>query len=172
MTFFGDNLFKFGFFGLNCAGGMTPNWAPERWHADWNEVVAVSKLSDAAGVEFPLPIAKWRGLWGQADMWGRCCETFTQADALGMVTRHIGMFVTAHVSLITSAFAEKAMATVDHATNGRVGLNIVCGWNPEEFKPLGIALDGERHHGHGLISNYCVEPAAVGRKNVFVATNR
>jgi len=33
MQFFGENAFKFGVFGLNWAGGMTPSRAPERWRA-------------------------------------------------------------------------------------------------------------------------------------------
>jgi FMNH2-dependent dimethyl sulfone monooxygenase len=134
--FFGANRFKFGVFGLNCAGGMTPSRAPERWRADWEE--------------FLLPIAKWRGLGGEADMWGRSFETFTQAAALGALTKRTGIFVTAHVSLVTPAFAAKAIATIDHVTRGRAGLNIVCGWNPDEFKIHGIALDGEHRYSRGL----------------------
>ena len=129
---------------------MTPSRAPERWRADWDEMVAVAILADQAGIEFLLPIAKWHGLGGQADMWGRSFETFTQAAALGMVTKQMGIFVTAHVSLITAAFAAKAIATVDHATRGRSGLNIVCGWNPDEFKPHGITLEGEHRYDRGL----------------------
>ena len=106
--YFGANKYKFGVFGINCAGGMTPSRAPERWRADWDEMVAVAKLADEAGVEFLLPIAKWHGLGGEADMWGRSFETFTQAAALGALTKNIGVFVTAHVSLITAAFAAKA----------------------------------------------------------------
>ncbi len=149
-AFFGDNQFKFGLFGINCAGGMTPSRAPERWRADWDEMVAVAKLVDDAGVEFMLPIAKWHGLGGEADMWGRSFETFTQAGALGALTKRTGLFVTAHVSLITAAFAAKAIATVDHATHGRAGLNIVCGWNPDEFSPHGITLDGGNRYERGL----------------------
>ena len=148
--FFGDNPFKFGLFGINCAGGMTPSRAPERWRADWDEMAAVARLADDAGVEFLLPIAKWHGLGGAADMWGRSFETFTQAGALGALTKRTGLFVTAHVSLITAAFAAKAIATIDHATHGRAGLNIVCGWNPDEFSPHGIQLTGERRYDRGL----------------------
>lgn len=148
--FFGSNRFKFGVFGINCSSGMTPSRAPERWRADWDEMVAVAKLADDAGVEFLLPIAKWHGLGGETDMWGRSFETFTQAGALGALTKHTGLFVTAHVSLITSAFAAKAIATIDHATHGRAGLNIVCGWNPDEFSPHGITLDGEHRYERGL----------------------
>ena len=149
-NFFGDNIFKFGVFGINCAGGLTPSIAPERWRADWNEMADVARLADEAGVEFMLPIAKWHGLGGKADMWGRSFETFTQAAALAMITRRIGIVVTAHVSLITPAFAAKSIATVDHASGGRAGLNIVCGWNPDEFKPHGIKLDGEHRYDRGL----------------------
>jgi alkanesulfonate monooxygenase SsuD/methylene tetrahydromethanopterin reductase-like flavin-dependent oxidoreductase (luciferase family) len=148
--FFGSNRFKFGLFGLNCSGGITPSRAPERWRADWKEIVKVAQLADVTGVEFLLPIAKWRGLGGEANMWGRSFETFTQAAALGALTRRIGVFVTGHVSLITPAFAAKAVATIDHATDGRAGLNIVCGWNPDEFRLHGMSLDGDHRYSRGL----------------------
>jgi len=59
-----------GVFGLNCAGGMTPSRAPDRWRADWKDVVKVAQMADEAGIEFLLPIAKWHGLGGEANMWG------------------------------------------------------------------------------------------------------
>lgn len=148
--FFGANRFKFGVFGLNCAGGMTLSSAPERWRAEWSEIVDVAQLADVAGVEFLLPIAKWRGLGGEADMWGRSFETFTQAAALGALTQRIGLFVTAHVSLLTPAFAAKAIATIDHVTQGRAGLNIVCGWNPDEFDMHGVTVDPDTRYARGL----------------------
>jgi len=36
--------------------------------------------------------------------------------------------------------AAKALATVDHISHGRAGLNIVCGWNPDEFDMFGVTL--------------------------------
>jgi FMNH2-dependent dimethyl sulfone monooxygenase len=149
-NFFGHNAYKLGLFGANCGGGMTLSAAPERWRADWDEVVQVYQLADAAGVEFILPIAKWHGLGGKADMWGRSFETFTHGAAAGAVTRSIGIFVTAHVSIVTPAFAAKAIATIDHVTRGRAGLNIVCGWNRDEFDQHGVAVDGERRYDRGL----------------------
>ena len=148
--FFGGNRFKFGVFGLNCAGGMTLSTAPERWRADWDEIAATAKMADNAGVEFLLPIAKWHGLGGKADMWGRSFETFTQAAALGALTQRIGLFVTAHVSLLTPAFVAKAITTIDHVTHGRGGLTIVCGWNPDEFDMHGVTIDPDRRYDRGL----------------------
>src|SRR5207248_9115192 len=31
------------------------------------------------------------------------------------------------------------MATVDHVAGGRLGLNIVCGWNEDEFEMFGVS---------------------------------
>jgi alkanesulfonate monooxygenase SsuD/methylene tetrahydromethanopterin reductase-like flavin-dependent oxidoreductase (luciferase family) len=39
--------------------------------------------------------------------------------------------------------AAKQMATVDHISRGRFGLNIVCGWNQDEFEMFG--LDQREH---------------------------
>jgi dimethylsulfone monooxygenase len=147
---FGSNAYKFGLFGANCAGGMTLSAAPERWRAEWNEIAEVYRLADEAGIEFILPIAKWRGLGGKADMWGRSYETFTHSAAAGAITRRIGVFVTAHVPITTPAFAAKAIATIDHVTHGRAGLNIVCGWNPDEFDIHGATIDYARRYEHGL----------------------
>jgi dimethylsulfone monooxygenase len=148
--YFAGNQFKFGVFGLNCAGGMTLSAAPERWRAEWSDMATVARMSDECGIEFLLPIAKWRGLGGEADMWGRSYETFTQAAALGAITRQIGVFVTAHVSLLTPAFVAKAISTIDHITNGRAGLNIVCGWNPDEFDMHGVKIDAGSRYARGL----------------------
>lgn len=148
--YFGSNAYKFGLFGANCAGGMTLSAAPERWRADWDETVQVYQMADAAGIEFILPIAKWRGLGGKSDMWGRSFETFTHSAAVGAITRRIGVFVTAHIPITTPAFAAKSIATIDHVTHGRAGLNIVCGWNPDEFDIHGVPVDATRRYEHGL----------------------
>ena len=72
-------------------------------------------------------------------------ETFTYAAALAGSTQNIALFSTVHVPMIHPVYAAKALATVDHASNGRAGLNIVCGWNPEEFDLFGLKLIDDRY---------------------------
>jgi alkanesulfonate monooxygenase SsuD/methylene tetrahydromethanopterin reductase-like flavin-dependent oxidoreductase (luciferase family) len=72
-------------------------------------------------------------------------ETLTHAAALGAVTQNIAVFATVHVPMVHPVFAAKALTTIDHVSNGRAGLNIVCGWNPEEFGMFGLALIEERY---------------------------
>jgi dimethylsulfone monooxygenase len=70
-------------------------------------------------------------------------ETFTWGAGLAASTERIGIFMTAHVPILHPLYAAKALATVDHISHGRAGLNIVCGWNPSEFAMFGVKL-GER----------------------------
>jgi FMNH2-dependent dimethyl sulfone monooxygenase len=58
---FGPNRFKLGTFSANRDGGLIMSLAPERWKADWDEIVAVTRIADDAGLGFFLPVAKWRG---------------------------------------------------------------------------------------------------------------
>src|SRR3954449_8365636 len=147
---FGPNRFKLGVFSANCDGGLTMSLAPERWRADWDDIVAMTRVADDAGLEFILPVAKWRGFQGKANIYGRSFETLTHGAALGALTKRIAIFSTVHVPLVTPAFGAKAIATIDHVTHGRAGLNIVCGWNQEEFDVHGKTVDAERRYDYGL----------------------
>ena len=68
-------------------------------------------------------------------------ETFTWAAGLAALTSRIAIFSTVHVPLVHPIYAAKALATVDHISGGRAGLNIVCGWNPTEFAMFGTTPD-------------------------------
>lgn len=146
----GPNRFKLGIFSANCDGGLTMSLAPERWRADWDDIVAMCRIADDAGLEFILPVAKWRGYQGKANIYGRSYETLTHSAAIGALTKRICVFSTIHVPLVTPAFGAKALATIDHVTHGRAGLNIVCGWNQEEFDLHGVTIDQDRRYEHGL----------------------
>lgn len=147
---FGRNRFKLGVFSANCDGGLTLSLAPERWKADWDDIAAMTRIADNAGMEFILPVAKWRGYQGDANIYGKSFETLTHGAALAAITKRIAIFSTVHVPLVTPAFAAKAIATIDHVSHGRAGLNIVCGWNQAEFDLHGVTIDPGRRYDHGL----------------------
>lgn len=147
---FNANRFKLGIFSANCDGGLTMSLAPERWKADWDDIAAMSRIADEAGIEFILPVAKWRGYQGKANIYGKSFETLTHGAALAAITSRIAIFSTVHVPLVTPAFGAKAIATIDHISHGRAGLNIVCGWNQAEFDLHGVVIDQVRRYAHGL----------------------
>lgn len=141
----GPNRLKLGVFSANADGGLTLTRVPERWRAHWPDVVAVTRMADQAGLEFFLPIARWRGFGGETNAREWSFETLTEAAALAGVTSRIALFATVHVPMVHPVFAAKALATIDHASNGRAGLNIVCGWNPEEFACFGLQMIEDRY---------------------------
>lgn len=147
---FNANPFKLGIFSANCDGGLTMSLAPERWKADWDDIAAMTRIVDDAGIEFILPVAKWRGYQGKANIYGKSFETLTHGAALAAITKRIAIFATVHVPLVTPAFGAKAISTIDHVSHGRAGLNIVCGWNQPEFDLHGVTIDPATRYTHGL----------------------
>ena len=137
------NPFKLGIFAANCASGLAATKVPERWEATWQNNLRVAELADAAGIDFLLPLARWKGYPGASDFQGHSFEALAWAGGLLARTRAITVFATIHVPLLHPVFATKQMATADHIGGGRLGLNIVCGWNADEFEMFGV---GQREH--------------------------
>ena len=133
----GPNKFKLGVFSMNADGGLAITTVPERWRARWSDNLNCARIADAAGIEFLLPIARWKGFGGQTNVREWSFETFTWAAGLAAATENIALFMTVHVPLVHPLMAAKSLATVDHISGGRAGLNIVCGWNPDEFAMFG-----------------------------------
>ena len=137
----GRHRFKLGVFSANADGGLAITTVPERWRASWADNLAAVRIAEDAGLDFFLPIARWKGFGGATRVREHSFETFTWAAGLAAATSRIGLFMTVHVPLVHPVYAAKALATVDHISGGRAGLNIVCGWNPDEFAMFGATPD-------------------------------
>ena len=60
------NALKIGLFGANCSNGLAATTVPERWEANWDNNLSLARMADEAGLEFMLPIARWRGFGGES----------------------------------------------------------------------------------------------------------
>lgn len=129
--------FQIGIFGANADGGLALTTVPERWRAAWPDVLKLAQLADAGGIDFFLPLARWKGFGGETNARHHSFETLTFAAALATSTSAMRLFATVHTPFVHPVFAAKAMATIDHASGGRAGLNVVCGWNAPEFALFG-----------------------------------
>ena len=137
-SMFNSNKLKLGIFSPNCSSGMAVTKVPERWDASWENNLRLAQMADEAGIEFLLPIARWKGYGGETDFEGTTLETITWACGLLAKTKRITVFGTVHAPLVHPIFAAKQMTTVSYVSGGRFGLNIVCGWNQDEFDMFGI----------------------------------
>jgi alkanesulfonate monooxygenase SsuD/methylene tetrahydromethanopterin reductase-like flavin-dependent oxidoreductase (luciferase family) len=143
VSMYNANALKLGLFGTNCSSGRAPTKVPERWSASWEDCLALTKMADAAGIDFMLPIGRWKGYGGDTDMHGETLETITWATGLLGATKRITVFGTVHAPLFHPIIAAKQMVTADHVGEGRFGLNIVAGWNEGEFQMFGVS---QREH--------------------------
>jgi dimethylsulfone monooxygenase len=138
IAMYNDNALKIGLFGANCSSGRSATMVPERWSASWEDCLALAKLADEAGLDFMLPIARWKGYGGETDFHGASLETITWAVGLLCATKRMTVFGTVHAPLFHPLIAAKEFVTADHIGQGRVGVNIVCGWNEGEFDMFGV----------------------------------
>jgi FMNH2-dependent dimethyl sulfone monooxygenase len=134
------NRLKLGLFGANCSSGRAVTMVPERWSGSWLDCVKLAQMADRAGLEFMLPIGRWKGYGGETDYQGATLETVAWACGLLAKTERLTLFGTVHAPLIPPLIAAKQFVTADHIGQGRFGLNLVCGWNEGEFEMFGATL--------------------------------
>lgn len=149
-SMYNGNTFKLGLFGANCSSGRAITKVPERWSGEWRDNLALARMADDAGLDFLLPIGRWKGYGGETDYQDGTYETVTWATGLLAATEHITVFATVHAPLLHPVIAAKQFVTADHISQGRFGLNIVCGWNEGEFQMFGVTQrDHEERYGYG-----------------------
>jgi alkanesulfonate monooxygenase SsuD/methylene tetrahydromethanopterin reductase-like flavin-dependent oxidoreductase (luciferase family) len=144
------NALKLAIFGANCSSGRTYANIPERWVASWENNVRLARLAEEIGIECMVPIARWKGYGGETNTNGSSFESITWACGLLAATRRITVFCTVHVPLNHPIVAAKQMATADHIGQGRFGVNLVCGWNEDEFQMFGVTkLEHDDRYAQG-----------------------
>src|ERR1700726_3744138 len=137
-SMYSAHALKIGLFGPNCSSGRAVTRVPERWSGSWPDNLRLARMSDDAGIDFLLPIARWKGYGGVTDYQGETWETLTWASGLLALTKKITVFGTVHAPLFNPIIAAKEFVTADHIGEGRFGLNLVVGWNEDEFDMFGV----------------------------------
>ena len=103
----------------------------------------MAQMADEAGIDFLLPIGRWKGYGGETDFEGETLESTAWACGLLAKTKRISVFSTVHAPLVHPVYAAKQFVTADHISEGRFGLNVVCGWNEDEFAMFGVTEQRE-----------------------------
>lgn len=149
-AFLENDHFKLGTFSSNCSSGMSVTKVDERWDNSWENNLRLAQMLDAAGIDFMLPIARWIGYGGATDFHHNVLDTMTWATALLAKTERLTLFATMHTAANNPVVVAKQIATADQVGRGRIGLNIVAGWNRPEYEALGLTLpdDHETRYGY------------------------
>lgn len=150
MRSFLDGSFKIGLFGANLAGGLAATHVPERWRAAWTDNLKLASMADETGVDFLLPVARWTGYGTGDDAFHQhVLDSTIWATGLLALTKRITVFSTIHTAFTHPIVAAKHLVTADHVSSGRMGLNIVAGWNQPEYEMFGMELPEDHNDRYG-----------------------
>src|SRR5471030_3010885 len=89
MGMYNRNKLKLGLFGSNCSSGRAATRVPERWSGGWEDNLQMAQLADECGIDFLLPIGRWKGYGGETNFEGSTYETITWACGLLAATERI-----------------------------------------------------------------------------------
>jgi dimethylsulfone monooxygenase len=137
---FGGRKLKLGTFQTNLDSGCVMSDLDGRLDLTWPNTVTLAKLADEMEFEAIVPVARWRGFGGANDPQGPGFETYTWAAGIAASTAKAGVISTSHVSLTHPIIAAKQCTAIDHISNGRFTLNVVCGWNGPEMAMFDMAV--------------------------------
>lgn len=135
-----DNKIKLAAFSFNGEGADQKTLVPERFRLSWANCLEIAEEADRGGFEALIPYSRWASLIDDPmHSSGITYETLTWAAAVAARTRHSAVFSTIMMTAYHPVAAAKAMATIDHISNGRFGANLVTGWNPADRRMFGTS---------------------------------
>jgi pyrimidine oxygenase len=102
----------------------------------WAQNRDAAIIAEEQGLDFVMSMSKWRGFGGDTDHWGRSLESVTMMAGIAAVTSRVKIWATLHAILHNPVVAAKMIATLDHISGGRAGLNIVAGAYRGEFEQM------------------------------------
>jgi Luciferase-like monooxygenase len=94
-----ENALKVGIFGINLRGGVARADVEGNVQGTWEENLRLARWDDRLGLDAIVPIARWRGYGGAANLGDGSFETVTWATRLMAETERIQAFATMHVAL-------------------------------------------------------------------------
>ena len=102
----------------------------------WAQNREAALIAEEEGLDFVMSMGKWRGFGGTTDHWGTSLESVTMMAGIAAVTKRVKVWATLHAILHNPVVAAKMIATLDHISGGRAGLNIVAGAYRGEFEQM------------------------------------
>jgi alkanesulfonate monooxygenase SsuD/methylene tetrahydromethanopterin reductase-like flavin-dependent oxidoreductase (luciferase family) len=131
---------QLGTFGTNLAPGITFTTIPGALTTDWSRVKDLARRAEGMDFEAIVPISRWKGYGGEHDPHSDSFDTLTWAAAVGAVTERAHIFATVSMPVVHPVMAAKQLATIDHVTGGRAGINVLAGWYRPEMEMFGADL--------------------------------
>jgi len=127
---------EFGVFLPVANGGWIVSKTTPLLDGGWAQNRDAALAAEQEGFDFVMAMGKWRGFGGATSHWGTSLEAVTMMAGIAAVTKRVKIWATLHAILHNPAVAAKMIATLDHISQGRAGLNIVAGAYRGEFEQM------------------------------------
>ena len=130
------------FIPIGSRGWLISTTSPETYPSfDLNKTVV--QRAEFYGLDFALSMIKLRGYNGPSEYWVHNLESFTLMAGLAAVTKKIQLFASVAMLTMPPALVARMVSTIDSIAPGRIGVNMVTGWQPKEYQQMGLELTPE-----------------------------
>ena len=134
------------FIPINNNGWLISKTSPQYMPSFEMNLDIVTRAEDF-GFDFALSMIKLRGFGGESEFWDHGFESFTLMSALAARTKRIKLFASSAILTLPPAITARMISTIDNVAPGRIGVNIVTGWAPNEYTQMGI-WPGNEYFGY------------------------
>ncbi|ADX44750.1 Alkanesulfonate monooxygenase [Paracidovorax avenae ATCC 19860] len=124
---------KFAYWVPNVSGGLVVSTIEQRtdWSLEYNQRLAVA--AEQAGFEYALSQIRFTAGYGAEHQH----ESVSFSQALLHATTRLKVLAAILPGPWNPAVVAKQIATIDHISGGRIGINVVSGWFKGEFQAIG-----------------------------------
>jgi pyrimidine oxygenase len=136
---------KIGVFLPNGQNGYIISRNSPQYVPTWDHMLAITRESEAVGLDFILSMIKFRGFGGDTGYWDSCLDSIGLACGLAAATKRIELYATVPVLGVHPAVAARMISTFNDISGGRAGVNIVTGWNRPEYQQMGLWPSDDYH---------------------------
>ncbi|MFE8647024.1 dimethylsulfone monooxygenase SfnG [Sphingomonas sp. NCPPB 2930] len=129
----GPDAVKFAYWVPNVSGGLVVSTIAQRtdWSLDYNQRLA--QTAEKAGFDYALSQIRFTAGYGAEYQH----ESVSFSQALLHATTRLKVLAAILPGPWSPAVVAKQIATIDHISNGRIGINVVSGWFKGEFQAIG-----------------------------------
>ncbi|MFM0646026.1 dimethyl sulfone monooxygenase SfnG [Paraburkholderia bryophila] len=124
---------KFAYWVPNVSGGLVVSTIEQRtdWSVEYNQKLA--QTAERAGFDYALSQIRFTAGYGADNQH----ESVSFSQALLHATTKLKVLAAILPGPWSPAVVAKQIATIDHISNGRIGINVVSGWFKGEFTAIG-----------------------------------
>ncbi len=124
---------KFAYWVPNVSGGLVVSTIEQRtdWSLDYN--IELAQTAERAGFEYALSQIRFTAGYGAEYQH----ESVSFSQALLHSTTKLKVLAAILPGPWSPAVVAKQIATIDHISGGRIGINVVSGWFKDEFIAIG-----------------------------------